>query len=84
MQTRHSHRLTDTSPAYRQVEANIVEPSDYIKNGMFPQTNRHTIHGQMKAKVIDSSVSIYFAFGDSNKAFPQTDRHKHSLLPSES
>jgi hypothetical protein len=76
MKTRHSHRLTDTSPAYRQVKANIVEP---IKNGMFQQTDRHTIHGQMKAKIIDSSVSIYFEFGDAKKAFPQADRHKPGL-----
>jgi hypothetical protein len=44
---RQTDRQTDTSTAYSQVKDNIVEPSDYIKNGMFPQTDRHTIHGQM-------------------------------------
>jgi hypothetical protein len=80
MQTRRSHRLTDTSSAYRQVKANIVEPSDYIKNGMFPQTDRHTIHGQMKAKIIDSSVYINFVFGDAKKAVPQADRQKRKKV----
>jgi hypothetical protein len=67
MQTRHSHRLTDTSPAFRQVEANIVEPNDYINNGVFPQTDTSLTHGQMKANIVDPSDYI------NNGVFPQTD-----------
>ncbi len=70
MQRKHSHRLTDTNPAYRQVKANIVDPSDNINNGVFLQTVTSLTHGQMKAKIIDSSVYIKYCISRSKQGVP--------------
>jgi len=59
-------RQTQAQPIC-QVKANIVEPNDYINNGVLPQTDTSLTHGQMKANIVDPSGYI------NNGVFLQTD-----------